>query len=134
MDHRLAAGNLPEHNKSVHEFDVVTLDRVKKISVSPTSGRGRPTPCRRGTHPAILTFLEIKKNRFYSIEASLDGKSFVTARGWDDLSDMMGVFERLGKAVDYDLVVQYVQNEAIAREFAAYYDLFNKYRDDTAST
>ena len=24
----------------------------------------------------------------------------------------------------------YVQNEAIAREFAAYYDLFNKYRDD----
>ncbi len=43
---------------------------------------------------------------------------------------MMGVFERLGKAVDYDLVVQYVQNEAIAREFAAYYDLFNKYRDD----
>ena len=64
------------------------------------------------------------------VEASLDGKSFVTARGWDDLSDMMGVFERLGKPVGLDLIVQYVQNETIAREFAAYYDLFNKYRDD----
>ena len=124
------AGNPPEYNKSVHEFDVVTLDRVKKISVEPDFGAWKAYAVSKGTHPAILTFLEIKKNRFYSIEASLDGKSFVTARGWDDLSDMMGVFERLGKAVDYDLVVQYVQNEAIAREFAAYYDLFNKYRDD----
>ena len=124
------AGNPPEYNKSVHEFDVVTLDRVKKISVEPDFGAWKAYAVSKGTHPAILTFLEIKKNRFYSIEASLDGKSFVTARGWDDLSDMMGVFERLGKAVDYDLVVQYVQNEAIAREFAAYYDLFNKYRSD----
>ena len=32
------AGNPPEYNKSVHEFDVVTLDRVKKISVEPDFG------------------------------------------------------------------------------------------------
>ena len=30
-----AAGNPPEYNKSVREFDVVTLDRVKKIDVEP---------------------------------------------------------------------------------------------------
>lgn len=124
------AGNPPEYNKSVHEFDIVTLDRVKKISVEPDFGAWKAYAVSKGTHPAILTFLEIKKNRFYSIEASLEGKSFVTARGWDDLSDMIGVFEQLGKRVDYDLIVQYVQNDTIAREFAAYYDLFNKYRDD----
>lgn len=126
----VTAGNPPEYNKSVHEFDIVTLDRVKRVNVEPDFGAWKAYAVSKGTHPAILTFLEIKKHRFYSIEASLEGKSFVTARGWDDLSGIMGIFERLGKQVDYDLIVQYVQSEAIAREFAAYYDLFNKYRDD----
>ena len=31
----VTAGNPPEFNKSVREFDVVTLDRVKKIDVEP---------------------------------------------------------------------------------------------------
>ena len=31
----VAAGNPPEYNKSVRDFDVVTLDRVKKITVEP---------------------------------------------------------------------------------------------------
>ena len=126
----VTAGNPPEYNKSVHEFDIVTLDRVKKIYVEPDYDAWRAYAVAKDTHPAILTFLDIKKNRFYSVQASLDGKSFVTARGWDDLSDIMKIFETLGKTVDYDLVVQYVQDEMIAREFAAYYDLFNKYRDD----
>ena len=126
----VTAGNPPEYNKSVHEFDIVTLDRVKKIAVEPDYDAWRTYAVSKNTHPAILTFLDIKKNRFYSVEASLDGKAFVTARGWDDLSDIIKIFEKLGKTVDYDLIVQYVQNDAIAREFAAYYDLFNKYRDD----
>ena len=31
----VAAGNPPEYNKSVREFDVVTLDRIKKIIIEP---------------------------------------------------------------------------------------------------
>ena len=31
----VAAGNPPEYNKSVRDFDVVTMDRVKKIEVEP---------------------------------------------------------------------------------------------------
>lgn len=126
----VCAGNPPEYNRSVHEFDIATLDRLKKIVVEPDFEAWKAYAVSKDTHPAVLTFLEIKKDRFYSIESSLDGKSFVTARGWDDLSDIMRVFEQLGKPIDYDLIVQYVQNEKIAREFAAYYDLFNKYRDD----
>ena len=34
----VAAGNPPEYNKSVREFDVVTLDRVKRIDVEPDLG------------------------------------------------------------------------------------------------
>lgn len=31
----VTAGNPPEYNKSVREFDVVTLDRIKRIDVQP---------------------------------------------------------------------------------------------------
>lgn len=124
------AGNPPEYNRSVHEFDIVTLDRVKKISVDPDYDAWRAYAVAKGVHPAVLTFLDIKKSKFYTVEASLDGPAFVTARGWDDLSEIMRVFEGMGKTVDFDLIVQYVQNESTAREFASYYDLFNKYRDD----
>ena len=126
----VTAGNPPEYNRSVHEFDVVTLDRVKKVAVEPDYEVWRSYAADRGVHPAVLTFLDVKKDRFYKVEQTLEGKAFVTARGWDDLSDIIQVYERLGKEVDRDLVGHYVQVPAIAAEFATYYELFNKYRDD----
>lgn len=53
----------------------------------------------------------------------------MTARGWEDLSQVMKVYEQLGFAIDYDFVVQYLQDEEIARDFAAYYELYNKYKN-----
>ena len=32
------AGNPPEYNRSVHEFDIVTLDRLREIDVEPDYG------------------------------------------------------------------------------------------------
>ena len=60
----------------------------------------------------------------------MDGKRFVTARGWDDLSQMLKLYELHNLSVDEDLVGQYLQNAKIAKSFAAYYELFNKYRSD----
>ncbi len=65
----------------------------------------------------FFSYLEIKKNNFYSVVSDLDGKRFVTARGWEDLSQVMKVYEQLGFAIDYDFVVQYLQDEEIARDF-----------------
>ena len=31
----VAAGNPPEYNKSVREFDIVTMDRIRRIDVEP---------------------------------------------------------------------------------------------------
>ena len=39
----VAAGNPPEYNKSVREFDVATLDRVRKIECFPSFPSGSPT-------------------------------------------------------------------------------------------
>ena len=124
----VTAGNPPEYNNSVREFDVVTWDRLKRIDIEPDFDAWKEYAYRRNVHPAILTYLEVKKGDFYKIESTVDGKHFVTARGWEDLSRMLRVCEKHHLTVDEKLVAQYLQNPKIARGFAVYYDLFNKYR------
>lgn len=126
----VTAGNPPEYNNSVREFDIVTWDRLKRIDVEPDYDVWKEYAYKKGIHPAILTYLDIKKSDFYKIETTVDGKSFVTARGWSDLSDMMKLYEQHSIVIDEKLVAQYLQNKKIAKEFAIYYDLFNKYKAD----
>ncbi len=126
----VTAGNPPEYNNSVREFDIVTWDRLKRINIEPDFEVWKEYAYKKSVHPAIITYLEIKKNDFYVVETSLNGKSFVTARGWIDLSDMIKLFEHNKFKVDETLVEQYLQNKQIAKNFAIYYDLFNKYRAD----
>lgn len=126
----VAAGNPPEYNKSVRDFDVVTLDRVKKINVTEDYGVWKEYAYEQGIHNSIMTYLEIRGENFYDIETTLDGKRFVTARGWEDLSQILYMYEKLGIPVDEELIVQYLQHPRIAKDFAAYYDLYNKYKYD----
>ena len=126
----VTAGNPPEYNNSVREFDIVTWDRLKRVDVEADYDVWKEYAYKKGTHPAIITYLDIKKADFYRIETTVDGKSFVTARGWSDLSDMMKLYEQHGLTVDERLVGQYLQNRKIAKEFAIYYDLFMKYKSD----
>lgn len=126
----VTAGNPPEYNKSVREFDIVTWDRLKRVDVEPDYEAWKEYAYKKGIHGAILTFLEIKKNYFYIVETTVDRKSFVTARGWEDLSEMIKLYERHGLTVDRKLTGQYLQNPTVAREFAVYYDLYNKYKSD----
>ena len=126
----VTAGNPPEYNNSVREFDIVTWDRLKRIDVEPDYTVWKEYAYARVTHPAIMTYLDIKKGDFYRIESTVDGKTFVTARGWSDLSDMIRLCEDIGEKVNEKLIRQYLQNKKIAKDFAVYYDLFNKYRSD----
>ena len=126
----VTAGNPPEYNNSVREFDIVTWDRLKRIDVEPDYTVWKEYAYQKATHPAILTYLDIRKDHFYKIETSVDGKSFVTARGWSDLSDMMRLYEQHSMTIDEKLIGQYLQNPKIAKEFAVYYDLWVKYRSD----
>ena len=126
----VTAGNPPEYNNSVREFDIVTWDRLKRIDVEPDYEVWKEYAYRKGVHPAITTYLDIKKADFYKIETTVDGKSFVTARGWTDLSDMIGLYEQHSLPVNEALISQYLQNKKIAKSFAVYYDLWCKYRSD----
>ena len=126
----VTAGNPPEYNNSVREFDIVTWDRLKRVDVAPDFDVWKEYAYKTGVHPAVLTYLDIRKQDFYKIESTIDGKRFVTARGWDDLSQMLHLYEHHGLVVNEDLVGQYLQDSKIAKQFAVYYDLFNKYRSD----
>ncbi|WP_455504174.1 AAA family ATPase [Blautia sp.] len=126
----VAAGNPPEYNKSVREFDVVTMDRVKKILVEPDFDAWREYAYTRGIHPAVISYLNTRPSNFYKMESTVDGKNFATPRGWEDLSRLIQVYEKLDKTVDKDVVVQYIQHPQIARDFAGYLELFYKYRTD----
>ncbi|MBQ8237163.1 MAG: AAA family ATPase [Oscillospiraceae bacterium] len=126
----VTAGNPTEYNNSVREFDIVTWDRLKRIDVDPDFEAWKEYAYHSGVHAAVMTYLEIRKADFYTIETTVDGKRFATARGWSDLSEMLRLYEKLGISVDEKLTGQYLQNTRIARDFAVYYDLFNKYRAD----
>ena len=125
-----AAGNPPEYNKSVREFDIVTLDRVKRMDVEADLPVWKEYARANGVHPAILSYLELRPDHFYKVMADVDGTQFVTARGWEDLSTLIRTYERLGLEVDEPVVRQYLQHEDIARDFAAYLALYKKYQDD----
>ena len=79
---------------------------------------------------SVLSYLSIKPQYFYRVSTTIDGKSFVTARSWDDLSRMISVYEENGLEVDRHLISQYVQDEQIASDYANYYDLYRKYQSD----
>ena len=127
----VCAGNPPEYNRSVHEFDIVTLDRLRQIEVEPEYGAWKSYAAAKGVHPAVTTFLEAKQDCFYKVESRPGGgKSFVTARGWEDLAEVLGLYEGMGKTVDRDLFVQFLRDDEIADAFSVYYTLFQKYRSD----
>ena len=126
----VTAGNPSEYNNSVHEFDIVTWDRLKRIDIEPDYKAWKEYALETMVHPAIRSYLDIKESDFYRVEASVDGRTFVTARGWSDLSDMLRLYEKHALTVDRELIVQYLQNKEVAKSFALYYDLFRKYQSD----
>ncbi|MCM1268067.1 MAG: AAA family ATPase [Bacteroidales bacterium] len=126
----VTAGNPPEYNKSVREFDIVTMDRLKILSVEADYSVWKEYAVGRGLHAAILNYLDLKKDDFYQVETTVKGRRYVTARGWEDLSQMLILYEEEGIAVEESLVGQYLRDERVVKEFCAYYDLYRKYRND----
>lgn len=126
----VAAGNPPEYNKSVREFDVVTMDRVKKIEVEPEFTVWKEYAYKESVHGAVISYLSTKPAYFYQMEMTVDGMHFATPRGWEDLSKMIQVYEKLGKIIDREVVEQYIQYPKIAKDFANYLELYYKYRTD----
>ncbi len=126
----VAAGNPPEYNKSVREFDIVTMDRIRRIDVEPDYGVWKEYAVVADIHPAIRSYLNVRRENFCRIETTVDGKLFAAPRGWEALAPLIQVYETLGKKTDRELVAEYIQFPKIAKDFANYLELYYKYRDD----
>lgn len=126
----VTAGNPPEYNRSVREFDIATLDRLKVLEVEADFEAWKEYAYEQNVHPAVISYLSVKQGDFCVVETTVEGKSFVTPRGWDDLSEMMKEYEACAMDVEEGLIGQYVRNRRIAKDFYVYYELYRKYRSD----
>ena len=124
----ITAGNPPEYNRSVRDFDIVTLDRVKRIDVTADFPVWKEYAYQTGIHGAVTAYLEIRKEHFCRVVNDPDGRHFVTPRAWEDLSDSLRVYESLSLPVGRDLIAGFIQDPEIMKSFAVYYELWNRYR------
>ena len=52
----------------MREFDIASWDRVKRMDVEPDYSVWKTYAYEQGMHPAILTYLDLKKDAFYSVK------------------------------------------------------------------
>ena len=126
----VAAGNPGEYNKSVRDFDVVTMDRIRYIQVETDYYVWKEYAISKHMHPMILSYLELKPRNFYIVSTSVDGMEFVTARGWEDLSCLLYTYEKMHLDISQDTIYEYLHHEDIAEDVFAYYLVYKKYQDD----
>lgn len=126
----VTAGNPTEFNRNARMFDIATLDRLKVMQVEPDYEAWKDYAAAYSVHRAILSFLEIHPEDFFHVETTVDGKSYVTPRGWEDLSQAMYLYEEKNYPVDETLIGQYLHNEHITNDFAVFYALYKKYQQE----
>ena len=126
----VAAGNPPEYNKSVREFDIVTLDRVRKIDVTADFTVWEEYAGGAGIHRSICAYLKLHPEHFYIMETGVDGRHFVTARGWEDLSYLLTAYIEKHIPVTEDVIYEYLPHRDVAEGFAAYLELYARYEEE----
>jgi hypothetical protein len=113
---------------------MVTLDRVRYLNIEADYKVWKEYARAKHLHNAILSYLELRQKNFYRVEADVDGIRFVTARGWEDLSNLMQVYEEMDLPVDEGVIREFIHHEDVAEDAAAYFELYRKYRDDYGIT
>ena len=125
----VAAGNPEEYNKSATELDMVTLDRVKKMEVSPDYEAFSVYAVNHDIHESSLLFLSENRDKLFFAERGQTEYEFVTPRGWEDLSYALRSYEKFGYEVTLSLISQYVRSAEISSAFFRFYGLFGGYRE-----
>ena len=118
----VVAGNPKEYNSSVRAFDIATLDRMKKMEIEPDFNVWMEYAWKSRVHSMVISYLYSHRDNFFKITIEEEEKSFVTARAWEDLSDMLKAYEHLDYEITVDLIKEYVQDDLIAEDFIEYYN------------
>lgn len=108
----VCAGNPEGCNRSAREFDPVTMDRLRLITVEPDADAWQEYAAARGVDARIRSYLRLRRDDLCRSE----DMRIVTPRSWTDLSDMMCASGRC----DDLLIRQYLQITDIADDFIMY--------------
>ena len=102
--------------------DVVTLDRIKKIDVDVNYDVWKEYAYQADIHPAILAYLEIRRDYFYRMETTVDGRVFATARGWEDLSQLLELYRKYKKDYGLEKIIEgvYTKDTLERLQYAAF--------------
>ncbi len=125
----VTAGNPPRYNRFVREFDIAVLDRLKTINVEESLDAWKPYARESHIHGSILSFLELEPACFYRISTEAEGPRYVTARGWEDLSLAIRLYEKKGFTVDRVLIDQYIADPETGGKFEIFYRLYEECRE-----
>ncbi len=123
-------GNPVKYNKSARMLDLTVMDRVRKIEVGFSADDFIEYAETHGFCRIIVDYLKLNKNKAYICEHGKED-DLVTARGWENLSVAIDVYEKTGGRVDEAMIGQFIKSGRTAREFARYYELV-KSRDLTS--
>lgn len=117
----IMAGNPPQYNKSVKEFDAVTRDRLRIINVVPDADAWLDYADQRGLNPTVTAFIRSDKSKIYGFEP--DRAQIVTPRGWEELSMTINSFEKHGYEITPELISQFIGIPSTANEFYSYHKM-----------
>lgn len=120
----ILAGNPHEYNKSVKELDIVTLDRLRIINVTPDFEVWKEYAILQNIHPSILSYLSQKQSNLCNFSNDNNGRQLVTPRSWEELSHTIWVYNSLDLEVTLNVISQFINHKKIAMEFSNYYNLF----------
>lgn len=126
-----AAGNPPRYNRSARDFDVVTLDRLKYLELEPDLSAWLSYAREKNLHSTIISYLALHPESFCSYQNSLEGRSYVTPRSWEDLSASLTAYEALKLSVSDTMFTEYLHSETIARDFGSYYKICRSILSDS---
>lgn len=118
------AGNPPEYNKSVKEFDAVTRDRLRIINVVPDGNAWLAYAEKQGLNPIVTAYISSDSTKIYDFDEENIG--IVSPRGWEELSITIDTYERNNYPVTADLIAQFIGIPSAATEFFNYYTLVKK--------
>ncbi len=114
-------GNPSEFNDSAKRFSAAITDRVRRLDIVPDTKCFLDYAEKKEYHPLILKYLELFPENLYRVKNDRSNFETVTARGWENLSHTINVYEECGIALSLKTIMQFIKSYTIASDFWTYY-------------
>lgn len=119
----ILCSNPPEYNETARVFGAAVMDRVRIMNVKYSKQDFLLYAKQSGMHPVVIGYIENNDRNVYVCDQTENEQIVVTTRGWENLSQCLYGYEKLGMEVTDSLIYQFIKSESIAGDFYNYYML-----------